>query len=70
MNKRTIKSIEKTDLKKDDGPTRKQVRLLLGTETNGVPEEQLDGLMVRNRATSWQNYGQSEQGDVATRHKG
>tara|TARA_R110002124_G_scaffold280966_1_gene454900 strand:+ start:476 stop:643 length:168 start_codon:yes stop_codon:yes gene_type:complete len=25
----------------------KEVRALLGTETNGVPERQLDGLMVK-----------------------
>ena len=46
MNKRTIKSVEKRILKtmmEDE----KQLRELLETETNGVPDEQLDGLMVK-----------------------
>jgi len=46
MNKRIIKSVEKRILKKmmvDE----KELRLLLETETNGVPDEQLDGLMVK-----------------------
>ena len=46
MNKRTIKSVEKRILKtmmEDE----KQLRELLETETNGVPERQLDGLMVK-----------------------
>ena len=46
MNKRTIKSVERRLLKtmmEDE----KQLRLLLETETNDVPDEQLDGLMVK-----------------------
>jgi len=46
MNKRTIKSVERRLLKtmmEDE----KQLRLLLETETNDVPEQQLDGLMVK-----------------------
>ncbi len=46
MNKRTIKAVEKRILKtmmEDE----KELRVLLETETNGVPERQLDGLMVK-----------------------
>ena len=46
MNKKTIKSVEKRILKtmmEDE----KELRILLETETNGVPDEQLDGLMVK-----------------------
>jgi len=46
MNKKTIKSVERRMLKammEDE----KQLRLLLETETNDVPEQQLDGLMVK-----------------------
>ena len=46
MNKRTIKSVERRILKtmmEDE----KELRILLETETNGVPERQLDGLMVK-----------------------
>ena len=46
MNKRTIKSVEKRILKtmmEDE----KELRILLETETNGVPDRQLDGLMVK-----------------------
>ena len=46
MNKRTIKSVERRLLKKmmED---EKELRVLLATETDGVPEQQLDGLMVK-----------------------
>ena len=46
MNKKTIKSVERRLLKKmmED---EKELRVLLDTETNGVPEQQLDGLMVK-----------------------
>ena len=46
MNKRTIKSVERRILKsmREDEI---QLKLLLGTETDGVPERQLDGLMVK-----------------------
>ena len=46
MNNKTIKSVEKRILKtmmEDE----KELRVLLETETNGVPEQQLDGLMVK-----------------------
>jgi len=46
MNKKTIKAVEKRILKtmmEDE----KELRVLLETETNGVPERQLDGLMVK-----------------------
>jgi DNA-directed RNA polymerase subunit F len=46
MNKKISKSVEKRILqimKKDED----QLRLLLATETNGVPDEQLDGLMIK-----------------------
>ena len=46
MNKKTIKSVERRLLKsmREDEI---QLKLLLGTETDGVPERQLDGLMVK-----------------------
>ena len=46
MNNKTIKSVERRLLKKmmED---EKELRVLLDTETNGVPEQQLDGLMVK-----------------------
>ena len=46
MNKRTIKSVERRLLKKmmED---EKELRVLLATETDGVPEQRLDGLMVK-----------------------
>tara|TARA_R110002051_G_scaffold15306_1_gene48035 strand:+ start:15 stop:221 length:207 start_codon:yes stop_codon:yes gene_type:complete len=46
MNKRTIKSVERRLLKAmmDD---EKELRMLLDTETDGVPDQQLDGLMVK-----------------------
>ena len=46
MNKRTIKSVERrllTSMMADE----KELRTLLETETEGVPERQLDGLMVK-----------------------
>ncbi len=46
MNNKTIKAVEKRILKtmmEDE----KELRVLLETETNGVPERQLDGLMVK-----------------------
>ena len=46
MNNKTIKAVEKRILKAmmvDE----KELRLLLETETKGVPERQLDGLMVK-----------------------
>ena len=46
MNKKKIKSVERRLLKKmmED---EKELRHLLATETGGVPEQQLDGLMVK-----------------------
>ena len=46
MNKRTIKAVERRMLKTMMGDE-KELRVLLETETNGVPERQLDGLMVK-----------------------
>ena len=46
MNKRTIKSVERRMLKammEDE----KELRTFLETETNDVPDERLDGLMVK-----------------------
>lgn len=46
MNNKTIKAVERRLLKtmmEDE----KELRVLLETETNGVPERQLDGLMVK-----------------------
>ena len=46
MNKRTVKTVERRLLKsmREDEI---QLKLLLGTETEGIPDEQLDGLMVK-----------------------
>jgi hypothetical protein len=46
MNNKTIKSVERRLLKsmREDEI---QLKLLLGTETDGVPERQLDGLMIK-----------------------
>ena len=46
MNNKTIKSVERRILKsmREDEI---QLKLLLGTETDGVPDRQLDGLMVK-----------------------
>ena len=46
MNNKTIKAVEKRILKTMMEDER-QLRLLLETETNGVPDRQLDGLMVK-----------------------
>ena len=59
MNKRTIKSVTNRILKtmmEDE----KELRILLETETEGVPERQLDGLMTKveqllNRVANNQN---------------
>ena len=59
MNKRTIKSVTNRILKtmmEDE----KELRILLETETEGVPERQLDGLMIKveqllNRVANNQN---------------
>ena len=46
MNKKTIKAVSRRILRamKTDED---QLRLLLNTETEGVPERQLDGLMIK-----------------------
>ena len=46
MNKKTINSVERRILKsmREDEI---QLNLLLGTETDGVPDRQLDGLLVK-----------------------
>ena len=46
MNNRTVKTIERRLLKsmREDEI---QLKLLLGTETDGVPDRQLDGLIVK-----------------------
>ena len=46
MNKKTIKSVERR-LLKAMMVNEKELRVLLDTETDGVPEQQLDGLMVK-----------------------
>ena len=46
MNKRTIKTVSRrilTTMMADE----KSLRILLETETDGVPERQLDGLMIK-----------------------
>ena len=46
MNKRTVKTVEKRllqSMREDEI----QLKLLLGTETDGVPDRQLDGLIVK-----------------------
>ena len=46
MNKKTIKTVERRLLKsmREDEI---QLKLLLNTETDGIPDRQLDGLMVK-----------------------
>ena len=46
MNNKTIKAVEKRILR-TMMEEEKEIRILLETETNGVPERQLDGLMVK-----------------------
>ena len=46
MNKKTIKSVSRRILKTMMADE-KSLRILLETETEGVPERQLDGLMVK-----------------------
>ena len=46
MNKRTVKTVEKRllqSMREDEI----QLKLLLGTETDGIPDSQLDGLVVK-----------------------
>ena len=46
MNKRTVKTVERRLLKsmREDEI---QLKMLLNTETDEIPDEQLDGLMVK-----------------------
>ena len=46
MNKRTIKAVSRRILKTMMADE-KSLRVLLETETDGVPEQQLDGLMIK-----------------------
>ena len=46
MNNKTIKSVERRMLKTMMADE-KELRVLLETETNGVPDRQLDGLFVK-----------------------
>ena len=46
MNNKTIKSVTNRILRKMM-EEEKQLRVLLSTETNGVPDRQLDGLFVK-----------------------
>ena len=46
MNKKTIKSVERRMLKTMMADE-KELRIWLETETHGVPDRQLDGLMVK-----------------------
>jgi len=46
MNKRTIKAVSRRILKTMMADE-KSLRALLETETDGVPEQQLDGLMIK-----------------------
>jgi len=46
MNKRIIKSVERR-LLQTMMADEKELRLMLETETDGIPDRQLDGLMVK-----------------------
>ena len=46
MNKRTIKAVERR-LLKTMMADEEELKRLLETETDGVPERQLDGLMIK-----------------------
>jgi hypothetical protein len=46
MNKKTIKAVSRRILKTMMADE-KQLKLLLETETDGVPERQLDGLLIK-----------------------
>ena len=69
MNKRTIKTVERRMLKsmREDEI---QLKLLLGTETDGCSGSTAGWTYGQNRAVSWQNYGQSEQANVTSRPEG
>ena len=46
MNKKTVKAVSRRILKTMMADE-KSLRILLETETDGVPEQQLDGLMIK-----------------------
>ena len=46
MNKKTVKAVSRRILKTMMADE-KSLRVLLETETEGVPEQQLDGLMIK-----------------------
>ena len=46
MNKKTVKSVSRRILKTLMADE-KQLKLLLETETDGIPDRQLDGLMIK-----------------------
>ena len=46
MNKKTVKAVSRRILKTMMADV-KSLRILLETETDGVPEQQLDGLMIK-----------------------
>ena len=46
MNNKTIKAVERRMLKTMMADE-KELRVLLETETNGVPDRQLDGLFIK-----------------------
>ena len=46
MNKKTVKAVSRRILKTMMADE-KSLKVLLDTETNGVPEQQLDGLMIK-----------------------
>ena len=46
MNKKTVKAVSRRILKTMMADE-KSLKVLLETETDGVPEQQLDGLMIR-----------------------
>ena len=46
MNKKTVKAVSRRILKTMMADE-KSLKVLLETETDGVPEEQLDGLMIK-----------------------
>ena len=46
MNKKTVKAVSRRILKTMMADE-KSLKVLLDTETEGVPEQQLDGLMIR-----------------------
>ena len=46
MNKKTVKAVSRRILKTMMADE-KSLKILLETETNGIPDQQLDGLMIK-----------------------